>query len=52
MTFDQTIADRFAGIALGHVSRPFPYFAAHCMLDAEFLCSWLLDACSAYTQLS
>lgn len=35
MTFDQTIADRFAGIALGHVSRPFPYFAAHCMLDAE-----------------
>lgn len=35
MTFDQTIAGRFARIALGHVSRPFPYFAAHCMLDAE-----------------
>lgn len=35
MTFDQTTAERFARIALGHVTRPFPYFAAHCMLDAE-----------------
>ncbi|MFT8471271.1 DUF2891 domain-containing protein [Acetobacter persici] len=35
MTFDQTTAARFARIALGHVSRPFPYFPGHCILNEE-----------------